>query len=99
MPVAATAGAAALWKVALRRFADETGLTIDASHFPRGTSRWNGIEHRLFACISAKLARQAQAQSPVLPLRIVAARIILAAAGGRCAAAPDPRQGGGRSDG
>jgi Rhodopirellula transposase DDE domain len=41
-----------LWKVELQRFADETGLTIDVSHFPPGTSKWNRIEHRLFACIS-----------------------------------------------
>jgi hypothetical protein len=32
--------------------ADETGLPIRVSHFPPGTSKWNKVEHRLFACIS-----------------------------------------------
>ena len=41
-----------LWKVALQRFADETGLEISVSHFPPGTSKWNKIEHRMFSYIS-----------------------------------------------
>ena len=41
-----------LWKVELQRFADETGLTITVCHYPPGTSKWNKIEHRLFAFIS-----------------------------------------------
>src|SRR5919199_1449927 len=41
-----------LWKVELQRLADETGLTISVCHFPPGTSKWNKIEHRLFAFIS-----------------------------------------------
>ena len=41
-----------LWKLELQRFADETGLEISVSHFPPGTSKWNKIEHRLFAFIS-----------------------------------------------
>jgi hypothetical protein len=41
-----------LWKVALQRFADETGLRITVSHFPPGTSKWNKIEHRLFSHIT-----------------------------------------------
>ena len=41
-----------LWKWELQRFADETGLTIAVCHFPPGTSKWNKIEHRLFAWIS-----------------------------------------------
>ena len=32
---------------------DETGLTIEVSHFPPGTSTWNKIEHRLFCHITA----------------------------------------------
>jgi hypothetical protein len=41
-----------LWKWELQRLADETGLTISVCHFPPGTSKWNKIEHRLFAFIS-----------------------------------------------
>jgi transposase len=41
-----------LWKWELQRLADETGLTIAVCHFPPGTSKWNKIEHRLFAFIS-----------------------------------------------
>ena len=36
------------WKHGLQQFADETGLRIQVSHFPPGTSKWNKIEHRLF---------------------------------------------------
>ncbi len=41
-----------LWKWELQRLADETGLTIAVCHLPPGTSKWNKIEHRLFAFIS-----------------------------------------------
>ena len=41
-----------LWKVELQSFADRTGLSIEVSHFPPGTSKWNKIEHRLFSFIS-----------------------------------------------
>ena len=41
-----------LWKYELQQFADETGLTITVTHLPPGTSKWNKIEHRLFAQIS-----------------------------------------------
>jgi hypothetical protein len=41
-----------LWKVALQRFADETGLKVSVCHFPPGTSKWNKIEHRLFCHIT-----------------------------------------------
>jgi hypothetical protein len=40
------------WKVELQKFANETGLEIQVSHFPPGTSKWNKIEHRLFSAIS-----------------------------------------------
>jgi hypothetical protein len=32
-----------LWKVALQKFADETGLTLHIHHYPPGTSKWNKI--------------------------------------------------------
>lgn len=41
-----------LWKKCLEEFATETGLEINVSHFPPGTSKWNKIEHRLFSYIS-----------------------------------------------
>ena len=41
-----------LWKLELRKLADETNLIIAVSHFPPGTSKWNKIEHRLFSFIS-----------------------------------------------
>jgi hypothetical protein len=41
-----------LWKWALQRFADETGLRVAVCHFPPGTSKWNKIEHRLFCHIT-----------------------------------------------
>lgn len=41
-----------LWKVALQRLADKTGLHISVCHLPPGTSKWNKIEHRMFSHIS-----------------------------------------------
>jgi len=40
------------WKVGLQALADETGLCIQVSHFPPGTSKWNKIEHRMFCHIT-----------------------------------------------
>ena len=41
-----------LWKRELQTFANETGLSITVAHHPPGTSKWNRIEHRLFAFIT-----------------------------------------------
>ena len=41
-----------MWKHQLQQFADRTGLEIEVSHFPTGTSKWNKAEHRLFCYIS-----------------------------------------------
>jgi transposase len=41
-----------LWKWELQHLADELGLAITVCHLPPGTSKWNKIEHRLFAWIS-----------------------------------------------
>ncbi len=41
-----------LWKVALQKFADETGLRVTVCHLPPGTSKWNKIEHRMFCHIT-----------------------------------------------
>jgi len=41
-----------LWKVALQKLANRTGLRLVVSHLPPGTSKWNKIEHRLFCHIT-----------------------------------------------
>jgi hypothetical protein len=41
-----------LWKLELQQFATATGLRVTVCHLPPGTSKWNKIEHRLFAHIS-----------------------------------------------
>ncbi len=41
-----------LWKTELQKLADQTGLSITVAHLPPGTSKWNRIEHRLFAFIT-----------------------------------------------
>jgi hypothetical protein len=41
-----------LWKIELQRLANQTGLAISVAHHPPGTSKWNRIEHRMFAFIS-----------------------------------------------
>jgi hypothetical protein len=40
------------WKVALQHLADALRFPITVCHLPPGTSKWNKIEHRLFAYIS-----------------------------------------------
>jgi transposase len=41
-----------LWKCELQRLANELSIPITVAHHPPGTSKWNRIEHRLFAFIS-----------------------------------------------
>jgi transposase len=41
-----------LWKTELQKLANETDITITVAHLPPGTSKWNRIEHRLFAYIT-----------------------------------------------
>lgn len=45
-----------LWKLQLAKLAQESGLEIEVSHFPPGTSKWNRVEHRLFAYITKSWA-------------------------------------------
>ena len=40
------------WKVVVQPLANRTGLRISVCHFPPGTSKWNKIEHRMFAHIT-----------------------------------------------
>ncbi len=41
-----------LWKREIQKFSNRKELEITVCHFPRGTSKWNKIEHRLFSFIS-----------------------------------------------
>ena len=41
-----------LWKFELQRLANEIDKDIQVLHYPPGTSKWNKIEHRMFAFIS-----------------------------------------------
>ena len=41
-----------LWKREIQKFSNLKKLEITVCHFPRGTSKWNKIEHRLFSFIS-----------------------------------------------
>jgi transposase len=61
-----------LWKWELQRLADETGLAITVCHYPPGTSKWNKIEHRLFAFISQNWRGQPLVNYAVI-LRLIAA--------------------------
>ena len=46
-----------LWKLKLQeQVADALGLEITVCHYPRGGSKWNPIEHRLFSFISTNWA-------------------------------------------
>jgi len=45
-----------MWKKLLCELATELGLTIQVRHYPRGASKWNPIEHRLFGPISKNWA-------------------------------------------
>jgi hypothetical protein len=41
-----------LWKFELQKLANEIHKDIQVLHYPSGTSKWNKIEHHLFAFIS-----------------------------------------------
>lgn len=55
-----------LWKLKLQEFADRSGLSITVCHFPRGTSKWNSIEHKLFSFISMNWKGQPLASLQVI---------------------------------
>src|SRR6266849_6643875 len=61
-----------LWKWELQQLADETGLAITVCHLPPGTSKWNKIEHRLFAWISQNWRGKPLVNYAVI-LRLIAA--------------------------
>lgn len=41
-----------LWKRELQKLVNEIGIAITVAHLPPGTSKWNRIEHRMFAFIT-----------------------------------------------
>jgi Rhodopirellula transposase DDE domain len=45
-----------LFKSALQKFSNRSGLEITVCHYPTGASKWNPIEHRLFSQISINWA-------------------------------------------
>jgi hypothetical protein len=45
-----------LFKSALQKFSNRSGLAITVCHYPTGASKWNPIEHRLFSQISINWA-------------------------------------------
>jgi hypothetical protein len=48
---------ARLWKMRLQeQMADAYGLSVTVCHYPRGGSKWNPVEHRLFGKISINWA-------------------------------------------
>lgn len=42
-----------LWKIELARLAADAGISITVCHFPPGTSKFNKIEHRLWAQVTS----------------------------------------------
>lgn len=48
-----------VWKEQLQQqLCDRLGLAVTVSHYPRGCSKWNPVEHRLFSQISVNWAGQ-----------------------------------------
>ena len=47
-----------LFKRELQQLADESGMSVTVCHYPRGASKWNPVEHRLFSAISINWAAQ-----------------------------------------
>jgi len=48
-----------LWKAQVQeQLADQLGLEVTVCHYPRGASKWNPVEHRLFGPISVNWAGQ-----------------------------------------
>lgn len=63
--------ATCLWKHALQeKLSDRFGLFVTVCHYPTGASKWNPIEHRLFAEISKQWAGQPLADYPAV-LRLI----------------------------
>jgi len=77
-----------VWKSELATLAAETGLVITVCHFPPGTSKWNKIEHRLFAHITMNWRGRPLTSHEVVVKTVAATRT---RGGLRVEAALDPR--------
>lgn len=78
-----------LWKAELQRLADATQLHISVCHLPPGTSKWNKIEHRLFAYITLNWRGRPLISHEVIVNLIAATRT---AKGLRVCASLDPQR-------
>jgi transposase len=76
------------WKAELAALAAETGLGVTVCHFPPGTSKWNKVEHRLFAHITMNWRGRPLTSHEVVLTTIAATRT---RTGLRVAAALDTR--------
>ena len=56
-----------LWKRELQVLADQLGITITVCHLPPGTSKWNRIEHRMFAFITQNWRGKPLVSHQVIP--------------------------------
>jgi hypothetical protein len=63
-----------LWKWELQQMANQVGVAITVCHFPPGTSKWNKIEHRMFAYISSNWRGRPLASLAVIVNLIAATR-------------------------
>lgn len=45
-----------LFKRQLQRWVDHSGVAVTVGHYPRGASKWNPVEHRLFSHVSLNWA-------------------------------------------
>jgi transposase len=77
-----------VWKSELATLAAQTGLAITVCHFPPGTSKWNKIEHRLFAYVTMNWRGRPLTSHEVVVKTIAATRT---RGGLRVEAALDPR--------
>ena len=72
-----------LWKLELQHLADELGFPIAVCHLPPGTSKWNKIEHRLFAFISRNWRGKPLISHQVI-VNLIAATTTTTGLKGRC---------------
>src|SRR5574337_499819 len=77
-----------LWKLELQKLADELAVPITVCHLPPGTSKWNRIEHRLFAFITGNWRGKPLISHAVL-VQLIAATKTKTGLEGRCELDPN----------
>jgi transposase len=82
-----------LWKLELQKLADELGLAISVCHLPPGTSKWNKIEHRLFAFITGNWRGKPLISHQVI-VQLIAATTSSTGLTVRCELDPNPYPAG-----